>query len=162
MQELYELREHIIAGRIDVALELIQDLDDMSRKTTIRTIRGFLSRLLMHLIKVDVEKRMTNSWRNSMRDSVLQIADLNLMDNKTGVTVHADAWQEYLENAFISAISAASVEVADGKYTSEELEQLVNKHRILDQAATMLRNTYTLDYAALARETDRLLKEIQS
>jgi hypothetical protein len=60
-QELMELRQSILEGRYDDALEIIDDLEDMSKQGTLRKIEAFLVRLVIHLIKNQIEQRLTNS-----------------------------------------------------------------------------------------------------
>ncbi len=54
----------------------------MSKKAILETIQSFLVRLLIHLIKNQVEQLLTNSWAVSIRDSIIKIKSLNLKDNK--------------------------------------------------------------------------------
>ena len=68
MEELHELREYVLAGRTDEALHLIDELDAMSRHSTITNLTSFLVVALTHLVKMDVEKRLTRSWQNSIRN----------------------------------------------------------------------------------------------
>jgi len=46
--------------------------------------------------------------------------------------------QDVLEEAYLNAIDAASLEVAEGRYEPEELEKLVNKVEILNRALTLI------------------------
>ena len=46
-QELMELRQSILEGRYDDALEIIDDLEDMSKQGTLRKIEAFLVRLVI-------------------------------------------------------------------------------------------------------------------
>jgi hypothetical protein len=160
MQEILDIRQSILEGRTQDALQLLDELEFMSRKSVIYTIESYLVRLVMHLIKADVEQRMTNSWRHSIRDSVLQIKALNVMDNKRSPYIHNTEWHAYIEEAFIHSISAASVEIADGKYSPTELEHLMHKDRINAHALDMLSRTYTTPKSELAAEIDALLRTI--
>ncbi|MFN6325399.1 MAG: DUF29 family protein, partial [Aphanizomenon sp.] len=81
-QELMELRQSILEGRYDDALEIVDDLEEMSKQGTLRKIEAFLVRLVIHLIKNQIEQRLTNSWIASISDSVIQIAKLNIKDNQ--------------------------------------------------------------------------------
>ena len=76
-QELIDLRRSILEGRYADALAIVDELDWMSKKATLRNIKSFLIRLFIHLIKNQVEQRLTNSWVASISDSVVQIQDLN-------------------------------------------------------------------------------------
>ena len=59
-QELIDLRNSILEGRYADALEIVDELDWMSKKATLRSIKSFLVRMLIHLIKNQVEQRLTN------------------------------------------------------------------------------------------------------
>jgi hypothetical protein len=45
---------------------------------------------------------------------------------------------ETLEEAYLNAIDEASLEVEEGRYEPEELEQLVNKEEILNRALALI------------------------
>ncbi|YAG14992.1 hypothetical protein NSTC745_04345 [Nostoc sp. DSM 114161] len=75
------------------ALLIVDQLESMSRKSYIRNIRSLLIRLIIHLIKNQVEQRLTNSWVASIEGSILEIQDLNLEDNKTSYYVKSGEWE---------------------------------------------------------------------
>lgn len=89
-QELTDLRNSILEGRYQDALEILDELDGMSRKEIIRKIEAYLIRMLIHLIKNQVEQRLTNSWAASIRGSIREIKKLNLPDNKTAYYIKPD------------------------------------------------------------------------
>jgi len=142
VRELIELRTSIVEGRYGDALEIVDDLTGMGKQGIIRNIESYLLRLLIHLIKNQVEQRLTNSWAASIADSVRQIKKLNLKDNKTSYYIKQDEWQPYLEEAFDAAIFDASAEVAQGAYNFQELTDVVNRQEILAIAQNFLDLTY--------------------
>ncbi|HNJ41419.1 MAG TPA: DUF29 family protein, partial [Acidobacteriota bacterium] len=79
MEELAILKKHILEGRYTDALAVVEDLEGMSRKAILMTIKSFLTRLVSHLIKNDAEQRLTNSWSGSIRNSIVQIQGWNVM-----------------------------------------------------------------------------------
>ena len=81
-QELINLRDSILQRRYADALAIVDDLEGMSKKAIIRQIRSFLKILLIHLIKNQIEQRFTNSWIASIRNSIREIQDVNLKENK--------------------------------------------------------------------------------
>jgi len=87
-QELIDLRASILEGRYEDALIIIDELEGMSRQATLRTIESFLVRLLVHLIKNQIEQRLTNCWAASISDSIVQISKLNIKDNKTSYYIN--------------------------------------------------------------------------
>lgn len=60
-QELVDLRNYILQGRYDDALLLIDELEGMTKKAILQNIESFLIRMLVHLIKNQVEQQLTNS-----------------------------------------------------------------------------------------------------
>jgi Domain of unknown function DUF29 len=141
-QELIELRQSILEGRYDDALEIIDDLEDMSKQAILRKIEAFLVRLYIHLIKNQIEQRLTNSWIASISDSIIQIAKLNIKDNKKSYYIQVDEWQEYLEEALTMAIRPASAEIFDGTLKPSQVSQRINQEVLLDVAQNLLDLTY--------------------
>jgi len=158
-QELIELRNNIIAGRYTEALALVDELEEMSKKAIIRNIESFLVRLLIHLIKNQIELRLTNSWVASISDSILQIKKLNLKDNKTSYYLQADEWESYLNKAYAAAIRPASVEVKGGSLTPAKLKEMLNKQAIINMAKDLLLLTYNYEEEDLLDIIDTHLTE---
>ncbi|MEB3178726.1 MAG: DUF29 family protein [Nostocaceae cyanobacterium] len=141
-QELIDLRTSILEARYDDALAIIDELEGMSKQATLRAIESFLVRLLVHLIKNQIEQRLTNSWAASISDSVRQIKKLNLKDNKTSYYINFDEWQPFLEEAIEAAINPASVEVLNGKLKPAQLSDMVDRTQIIMIAQKLLNLTY--------------------
>ncbi len=142
MQELTDIRTCIVEGRYDEALALVDELEGMSKKAILQNIESFLVRLLIHLIKNQVEQRLTNSWANSIRDSIIKIQALNLKENKKSYYIDRDEWEEMLETAFEDAVFAASTEVASGAYKPRQLLNMLDKAAIMRAATELLNLTY--------------------
>jgi hypothetical protein len=123
-QELIDLRNSILEGRYTDAIAIVDELEGMSKKATLRNIKSFLVRLLIHLMKNQIEPRLTNSWVASFSDSILQIQDLNRQDNQTSYYIKAGEWDELLEATFAAAIRPASVEVQGGQLKPAQLSQM--------------------------------------
>ncbi|MDB9315928.1 DUF29 family protein [Spirulina sp. CS-785/01] len=160
VQELIDLRQNIIEGRYEEALELVDELEWMSKKAVIRTIQSFLVRLLIHLIKNQVEQRLTNSWASSIRDSVLQIQDLNLKDNKKSYYIKPEDWDEYLENALDSALFKASEEVLQGQYSPFQLEKEIDPVNLIKKTQLYLEMTYIYSPKELRQEMNQHLIQL--
>ncbi|NEN87797.1 MAG: DUF29 domain-containing protein [Okeania sp. SIO3H1] len=141
-QELIDLKRSIMEGRYDDALAIVDEWEWMSKEQILQKIESFLVRLLVHLIKNQVEQYLTNSWAASIRDSVLKIQRLNIKANKTSYYINIDEWERDLENAFKDAIFEASVEVKTGIYKPYQLRQIVDKVKIIDIANRLMNLTY--------------------
>lgn len=141
-QELADLKASILEQRYADALALVDELDGMNRKAILRAIESFLIKMLIHLIKNQIEQRLTNSWVASIRGSIIEIKKINLQDNNKVYYVKQDEWEPMLEDALEIAISDASVEVCNGTYTPFELTQMVDRSPILASAQQLLNLTY--------------------
>jgi hypothetical protein len=143
IQELSDLRASILEGRYADALTLLEQLDGMSRQAKLDAIESFLVRMLIHIIKNQLEQRLTNSWVASIRGSLVEIKKLNLQDNRTTYYVKHDEWLPMLEDALELAISDASVEVFNGAYTPFQVAEMVDRTQVIQVAQSLLNLIYT-------------------
>jgi len=141
-QELIDLRNSILAGRYEDALAIVDELEGMSKQAIFRNIQSFLRVLLIHLIKNQIEQRLTNSWVASIRNSLVEIKKINLKENKKSYYINKDEWDNYLEEEIELAIGDASVEVLNGIYTEFQLAEMVDKNNIISTALNFLELTY--------------------
>ena len=156
-QELVELRHSLLEGRYDDALALVDELEGMGKQAILRNIESFLVRLLVPLIKNQVEQRLTHSWLISISDSVLQIGKLNLKDNQTSHYIKADAWIPYLEEALEEAILPASLETLEGKLKPKQLANRVDRSTLLTSAQRLLQLTYSTPRRELPAQINDVL-----
>ena len=138
MEELLTLKELLIKGDIPGSLALVEELEEMSKKEIIKTIRSYAVILLLHLIKQQAEQRTTRSWEVSIRNSVREIQRENKRRKAGGYYLTSEELLETLEEAYLNAIDQASLEVEEGHYETEELEKLVNQQEILNHALALL------------------------
>jgi len=141
-QELIDLRASILEGRYEDALAIVDELDWMSKKATLLAIESFLLRMLIHLIKNQLEQRLTNSWAASICGSLIEIKKRNLQDNKTSYYLKQEEWDSMLEDRLEQAISDASVEVFNGAYTPFQLSDMVDRNQIIMRVKNLLNLTY--------------------
>ncbi|MBD2597407.1 DUF29 family protein [Nostoc spongiaeforme FACHB-130] len=143
-QELTDLRNSILQGRYEDALAIVDELEGMSRQAILRNIQSYLKILLIHLIKNQVEKRLTNSWSASIRNSVREIQKINIKDNKKSYYVNQDEWESLIEDEVIEdAIADASLEVMNGTYNQFQLADVVNRQQLMHKAVEFLLLTYS-------------------
>jgi len=147
-QELIDLRTSILEGRYVDALAIVDELEGMSKQSILANIQSFLDRMMMHLIKNQVEQRLTNSWAASIADSIIRIKRLNTKENKTSYYLKADEWDEIIEESLNAAIIAASVEVFNGELSPTQLSELVDRTKVINNTKTLL----GLIYVHSARE----------
>lgn len=138
MEELLTLKELLLKGDVPGALVIVEELEEMSRNDIIRNIRSYAVILLLHLIKQQAENRTTRSWEVSIRNAIREIQRENKRRKAGGYYLTQEELLETLEEAYLNAVDQASLEVEEGRYDPEELEQRVNKPEILNYALTLI------------------------
>jgi hypothetical protein len=74
MEELIQLRESIEKQDLVTALQIVDELEEMSVEDKLNKIFNYMIILLLHLIKENAEKRLTKSWKLSINNAVKQIS----------------------------------------------------------------------------------------
>ena len=138
MEELLELKDLLLKGDVPGALVIVEELEEMSKQDIIDNIRSYAVILLLHLIKQQAEKRTTRSWDVSIRNSVREIQRKNKRRKAGGYYLTAEELLETLQEAYLNAIDEASLEVEEGRYQPEELEQLVHQEEIINRAWALI------------------------
>ncbi len=157
-QELIDLRNSILEGRYADALAIVDELEGMSKQAILRNIQSYLTILLIHLIKNQVEQRLTGSWASSIRNSIREIKKLNIKDNKTSYYINLDEWENLLEEEIIEgAIADASEEVLNGAYSQFQLSELVDRTQVIQTALRLLALTYSHSAKELPAEVAKIL-----
>lgn len=138
MEELFSLKALLIKGDIPGALALVEELEEMSRDDKINNVSSYAKILLLHLIKQQAENRTTRSWDISIRNAARAIQQKNKRRKAGGYYLSTDELRLALEEAYPEAIDAASLEVAEGRYEPDELEQMIKPSELLDRAFTLI------------------------
>lgn len=138
MDELVELRRYLEAGDYNAALQVLDELDEMSRKDTLYKIQSFMEILLVHLIKQQAEQRTTRSWELSIRLSCRRIQRLNKRRKAGGWLLTKEELLEALEEVYDDAVDRAAFEAFEGQYTTHELAAMLNRQEVLAQALTLI------------------------
>jgi hypothetical protein len=134
MEELLDLKKLLLQGDIQGSLALVEELEEMGRKAIIDKIRSYAIILLLHLIKQQAEKRTTKSWDVSIRNSVREIININKRRKAGGYYVSPEELKEILMIAYPYALDLASLEVSEGRYEVEELEEMIDREEIINFA----------------------------
>ncbi|MDD1422477.1 DUF29 domain-containing protein [Dolichospermum sp. ST_sed1] len=159
-QELIDLRNSIVEQRYTDALAIVDELEGMSKQAILRNIESFLVRLIIHLIKNQVEQRLTNSWAASIESSILEIKKLNLKENKKSYYLNIDEWVEILEDSIESAIRPASLEIMNGKLQRQQISQMLNKPQLILTATELINLTYNYQIRELPDIIDDYLANL--
>jgi hypothetical protein len=137
-EELITLKRLLLKGDISGALEVVEELEEMSRDDKISNIANYGIILLLHLIKREAEQRTTRSWDVSIRNSVREIRRKNKRRKVGGYYLEPEELRETLEEAYPDAVDVATLEVEEGHYDVLESAKRVNKEAIIDQALGLI------------------------
>lgn len=140
MEELLELKALLLKGDIKGSLAIVEDLEDMSKNGIISTIRSYAVILLLHLIKQQAENRTTRSWDVSIRNSVREIQRQNKRRKAAGYYLSDEELTDTLNDAYLNALDAASLEVESGRYQSEQIEAIIDKNKLISAAFLLIKN----------------------
>lgn len=138
MEELLTLKELLHKGKISEALELVEELEEMSKSDKLNKIFSYGIIVLLHLIKQAAEKRSTRSWETSIFNSVKQIQRTNQRPKGKGSYLQEDELLETLQDAYESALRKAALEAFEGSYTADELGDLVNQDAVIREAMDLI------------------------
>lgn len=138
MEELLELRRLLEQGKIEQALLLVDELEEMSLSDKINKIDSYGVILLIHLIKQQAEKRLTRSWEISMANAVREIKKINQRRKSGGNYLNYAQLRDILQQGYEIALKKASVEAFEGRYEAEELATMVEESEILTQALQLI------------------------
>ncbi|AFZ37693.1 protein of unknown function DUF29 [Stanieria cyanosphaera PCC 7437] len=138
MEELIELRKSITSGNYQKALEIVDELETMSKEDKVERIYSYAIILLLHLIKKEAEKRTTKSWEVSIKNSVERINRINKRRKSGGYYTNQEELQEIIDDAVLPALRNASLEAFEGTRSEQEILQIIDLDLIKNKALEML------------------------
>jgi len=138
MEELLQLRDHLEHQRYAEALDLLGEMEEMSRDDKINKIYSFTVILLLNLIKQSAEKRTTSSWDLSIWNAKTQIRRVNQRRKAKGTYVSTAELREIVTEAYVEALKRAAVEAFGGAYSETALGALVDQGAIEAQALALV------------------------
>jgi hypothetical protein len=138
MEELIQLRASIKKHDLVTALQIVDELEEMSVEDKLNKIFSYMVVLLLHLIKEDAEKRLTKSWKLSINNSIKQINRTNKRRKSGGYYAKKEDLIEIISDAFELALEGAAIEAFGGAYDEQEFLNLINAEQIKDKAISLL------------------------
>ena len=132
------IRQYIQEQRYDEALELVDELEEMSKEDKLNKIYSYAVILLLHLIKQAAEDRSTRSWEFSIYNSTKKIKLTNKRRNSGRYYANEDELREILNDAFDTAIKRAALEAFEGQYKEDELILKIQPEEIKAQALSLI------------------------
>ncbi len=141
MEELLELRKYIEEKNYAKALEIVGELEEMSKEDKLNKIYSYAVILLIHLIKQEVEKRTTRSWNVSIKNSVREIDRVNKRRKSGGYYASDVELLDIISEAMPAAVDRSSLEVCEGLYESRDLISLFDQNLIIKRAFKLIKNS---------------------
>ncbi|MHC5726968.1 MAG: DUF29 family protein [Nostoc sp.] len=138
MEELLLLRQLIEEKQYEKALEVVDELEEMSREDKLNKIYSYAVILLLHLIKQEAEKRSTRSWEFSIYNASKEIKRVNKRRKSGGCYANEEELKEILTDAFDTALKKAALEALEGIYTDNELKQKIEECQIKNKALSLI------------------------
>ena len=138
MEELLELKSLLTEGKVSDALALVEDMTEMSKDDKINKISSYAKILLLHLIKQQAEKRSTRSWDLSIENAVDEIQKTNRRRKAKGTYLSAEELKDALEDSYRIALSKAAAEAFEGRYSREEIAQMIDYDRLISDGLNMI------------------------
>lgn len=138
MEELLELKSLLTEGKVSDALALVEDMTEMSKDDKINKISSYAKILLLHLIKQQAEKRSTRSWDLSIENAVDEIQKTNRRRKAKGTYLSAEELKDALEDSYRIALSKAAAEAFEGRYSREEISQMIDYDRLMADALNLI------------------------
>ncbi len=126
MEELLELRKSIKSGNHKKALEIVDELEAMSKEDKLEKIYSYTIILLLHLIKQEAEKRTTKSWEVSIKNSIERINRINKRRKSGGYYAQREDLQEIIDAAALPALRNASLEAFEGECSEQEILEMID------------------------------------
>ena len=142
MEELQELRGYIEGQQYHEALNLIEEMEEMSRSDKINKIGSFIKILLIHLIKQQAEKRTTRSWDTSIFNALFEIKRINKRRKTKGFYIKQAEMYELIDDYYSTALRYASLEAFGGRYEADELETMFDQNTLQQKAVDLLQTTF--------------------
>ncbi len=138
MEELLELRKSIKSGNYKKALEIVDELEAMSKEDKLEKIYSYTIILLLHLIKKEAEKRTTKSWEVSIKNSIERINRINKRRKSGGYYAQKEDLKEIIDAAALPALRNASLEAFEGECSEQEILEMIDLDLIKNKALEML------------------------
>jgi hypothetical protein len=138
MEELFQLRTYIEQQRYTDALNLLGEMEEMSKDDKINKILSFIIVLLIHLIKQQSAGKTTRSWDLAIYNAVTAIQRVNKRRKAGGYYLMPDELRAIIAEAYIVALKNAAQEAFEGIYSDEQLGKLVNRVELEQQALELI------------------------
>lgn len=139
MEELMTIKSLLLEGDIQSALVLVEELEQMTRQDIINQLRSLGVILLRQLIQQQTVNKINSPLvETEIQKTVLELQELQKQLNGVDDSFIQKQFLQVLEIAYPSAVDQASSELAQGRYDAEDLETMINRDKIVQQALQLV------------------------
>jgi len=142
MEELQKLRTFVEKGKYADALEIIDELEEMSVEDKLNRISSHCVILLLHLIKQKVEQRTTKLWDASIANAVFEINKTNRRRRSKGSYATDKILLEIVEEAMPVAITKAAADIAEGTMEMSDIIRVIKKDLLKKEVLGLLKGKH--------------------
>lgn len=153
MEEILELKYCLQNQQYDRALTIVKQLEAMGKQDKINDLESLLVVLLIHLIEIQVKKRVTINCKNAITHSILAIQKRNRL-GKNYCYIEMNSWNSHISNCQFEAMLGA-VKEAFEEADYKDLEKLVNFQQLVRVSNELLSLTYTSNPREIIKKIDR-------
>ena len=154
MQEILDLKQQLLLGNFDKAIDRAIELETMVRQDKINVINNYLTFILSKLIIIQLSDRISLNHIIEIRNALLQIQQRNRLSNRWYIEQDSQ-WLSLIGRSFSLAllIAAEDRELQD-RLSVEEVRNKVDSQFLRIEALLLIRLTYDLN----AQQIDRYLR----
>jgi hypothetical protein len=128
----------LLGGNIHDALQLVEEMTEMSKDDKLNRISSFAKILLLHLIKRQAEGRTTRSWGASIENALYEIRKTNRRRKVGGNYLIEAELREAISDAYCVALSGAAAEAFGGCYTVVQLSEMIDRDTTIEDAMELI------------------------
>ena len=162
MQEIIDLKQQLLLGNFDEAIDITIQIEAMAHQDKINAISKLMALILKRLIIIQVSDRISPIGITEVRNSLIYIQQQNqlgdLMENANCSRFYVEEdskWLQLIEKSYPTAIlNASENEELSDRFSVEQLKSQVDKQLLKTEALLLIRLTYTFN----AYEIDKYIR----
>ena len=162
MQEIIDLKQQLLLGNFDEAIDITIEIEAMARQDKINAIGNLTVIVLTRLIIIQISDRLTSDDITAIRNSLIHIQQQNRLCNPSDDAKSSsfyiendDEWLQLIEMAYPTAIlNASENKELQNRISIEQLKNHADRQLLQTEALLLIRLTYTFN----AYEIDKYVR----
>lgn len=154
MQEILDLKQQLLLGNFDEAIDITIELETMARQDKINALNNYLASILNRLIVIQLSERISTDNIIEIRNSLLCIQQRNQLGERFYIEDDRN-WQALIDSCFpLALLTASENQDLEADMSVEQLKDKVDCQLLQTEALLLVRLTYTLN----AYQIDKYLR----